>query len=135
MVHRTKLKRFDFKCPCCNEVIFSSGHFFEKPPFKIVGQTITRGSKTVKMPPTLAYVFTLLLATHPIDIDTDTLTSLISDYSAGKPKIRNDSEFVTRGNVAIYIFRLKAFYSDLGFEVINSAYKRYGLIIHDSPAT
>lgn len=135
MVHRTKLKRFDFTCPCCNEIIFSSAHFFTKGPFSIVGQKITRDNKTVLMPPTLSYVFTILLSAYPYDVETENLTTLIGAYSAAKPSVRLDPEFVDHGNLAVYLTRLKAFYRDLNFSVKRTGYKRQGLIIHDSPAT
>lgn len=134
---QTKVQKYSFRCPCCEEVIFDSTTEIEKHGIRIVGQLLTFRGITYKLPPTCAFLLCTLLEAFPKALAMDSLVQAVSTHNMSDGRNRLDPEFVGRKTVDVQISRLNTRLVDSGIQIIRTQYNFYALRIpkNDSPAT
>lgn len=124
------MQRFEFKCPCCSEIIFSSSHHYERHGILIEGSIITYKDTTIRIRPTEAYILAILLAVYPHDASREQMIEAIGNlnYSrGGHPRV--DPDFVTGKTFDVQVHRLRRSISGLKLQINNTNRGYYALEI------
>lgn len=122
---------FNFKCPCCEEVIFSNYHTFDKHGIKLEGSILTYGNTKLHLRPTQAYIIAILAEAYPHPIYTPDLRIALGSINLPSRWNNRNDDAVSNNNLTTQVCNLRKQLRSTNIRITLRQYHYYALSFED----